>query len=113
MYQKTLSECLEILPSYLGGSCTCLRCTNPNMRRGQQSGITQYDLSTSTSEMTCSEILPLLRPSYEADLVENGSPDQILRTAVVGILILWVFIAFMAGLFDPESRPVLLQPGTP
>lgn len=33
--------------------------------------------------------------------------EQVLRTDVVAILILWAFIAFMAGMYDLDSRPAL------
>lgn len=43
----------------------------------------------------------------EIDINLNGNCDQVLRTAIISILMLWVFIAVVAGLFDPESRPFL------
>ena len=33
-----------------------------------------------------------------------GNYDQLLRTAIVGILIFWVFIALGAVVFDPSNR---------
>lgn len=45
-------------------------------------------------------------PTYEAEVDMDRNCDQVLRTAIVGILMIWVFIAFIAGFIDPESRPI-------
>ena len=48
----------------------------------------------------------LLGPTFEtagADL--HGNCDQVVRTAMITVLMLWVFIALIAGIHDPESRP--------
>lgn len=45
-------------------------------------------------------------PTYEAEIDMDRNCDQVLRTAIVGILMIWVFIAFIAGFIDPESRPI-------
>lgn len=113
MYQKALSECIQILPSYLGGSCTCIRCANLNMQIEHLSCVMENNLTESTSVLTSNEILPLLhQSSSETDMIENPNPDKILRTAVIGILMFWVFIAFISGIFDPESRPAILPGGS-
>lgn len=113
MYQKALSDCIQILPSYLGGSCTCIRCAKLNMRIGNHlSCVMENNLTESTSLLTSNEILPLLHQSSDTDMIENANPDKILRTAVVGILMFWVFIAFISGIFDPESRPAILPGGS-
>lgn len=112
MYQGALSDCIQILPSYLGGSCTCIRCANLNMRIGHLSCLMENNLTESTSLLASNDILPLLHQSSETDMIENADPDKILRTAVVGILMFWVFIAFISGIFDPGSRPSIHSGGS-
>lgn len=53
------------------------------------------------------EDLRLRHPENEIDAHLNGNYDQVLRTAMISILMLWAFIAVIAGLWDPESRPSL------
>lgn len=72
----------------------------------------ENNLTESTSLLTSNEILPLLHQSSDTDMIENANPDKTLRTAVVGILMFWVFIAFISGIFDPESRPAILPGGS-
>ncbi|KAL6275899.1 hypothetical protein ACE6H2_019500 [Prunus campanulata] len=106
MYRKILSEYLETLPSYLGGKCMCKICSDINITDMQQ---------PHTNEMAMTEQRPNVReggnpvtahPTYEAEVEMDRNCDQVLRTAIVGILMIWVFIAFIAGFINPESRPI-------
>lgn len=104
MYQKVLAEFLQTLPLYLGGKCTCRKCSETSLSYMQQlhtNRVTEIDGTASFGE---GESLAF-DPNYEygADL----NCDQVLRTAIISILMLWVFIAFIAGIFDPEARPFL------
>lgn len=104
LYQKLLSEYLQTLPSYLGGTCKCTRCAKIS--------VYNTDIKNTNSEFICTvEDLPSLpsSPNCETDMHIAGTNncEQVLRTAVVAILILWAFIALMAGMYDPESRPAL------
>ena len=56
--------------------------------------------------ISCEDI-PSPHPSGPIDIHMTGYCDQALRAAVVGIIMLWIVIAFLAGLYDPESRPAL------
>ncbi|KAL2332119.1 hypothetical protein Fmac_019700 [Flemingia macrophylla] len=86
MYQKVLSDHLPKLPIYLGGCCTCIKCSN----------------SDSDSDSDC-ENSPSLPASNELEGYLYGNYDQLLRTAIVGFLIIWVFIALAAVAFDPGN----------
>ena len=44
-------------------------------------------------------------PADDIDIGLNSNFDQVLRTAIISILMVWVFIAVIAGLYDTESRP--------
>lgn len=41
------------------------------------------------------------------EIPTNYNCDRVLRKAVVGILLFWVIVVLIAGVFDPESRPIL------
>lgn len=49
------------------------------------------------------EGLPTLHPSNELDGHQINNSDQLLRTAVISILVFWVFIAVGAGIYKPGS----------
>lgn len=41
---------------------------------------------------------------FQDDIDPSWSYDQVLRTAIIGLLMFWVLIAIMAGLSDPEFQ---------
>ncbi|XP_054815383.1 uncharacterized protein LOC129315589 isoform X1 [Prosopis cineraria] len=105
MYQKVLYDFLPTLPSYLGGKCTCMKCSKSGRRNmqlpyatGTSSGI------DSEADISDNEDSPSSHPSLELDGHLLGNYDQLLRTAILSVLMFWVFIAFSAGLFDPSGR---------
>lgn len=49
--------------------------------------------------------LPLAHLSHPDDIDMDANCDQVFRTAVIGILMVWALIALIAGLTDPASRP--------
>ncbi|KAI4334508.1 hypothetical protein L6164_019191 [Bauhinia variegata] len=104
-YQKVLHEYLQTLPSYLGGSCTCMKCSRigiSGMRRPLEAGTssTRIDREADVSD---SEDSSSSHSSGELDL-HSGKYDKLLRTAIISILILWVFVALVVGMYDPASR---------
>ncbi|KAL6967485.1 hypothetical protein U1Q18_033295 [Sarracenia purpurea var. burkii] len=104
-YHKILADNFQTLPSYLGGSCTCIRCSNVRICSMRLHQINE----TNETERRRADIIsradmPLPHPT---DMHMNHNCDQVLRNAVVGILMIWVVIALLAGLYDPESRPAL------
>lgn len=107
-FRKVLSEHLQALPSYLDGKCTCEKCSEISHRRHTptRNAIRRTESADSIYE---GENPLSLNPTYEnyADDHLHGNCDQIVRTAMITILMLWVFIALIAGILDPESRPVL------
>ncbi|KAL6544168.1 hypothetical protein OROGR_010665 [Orobanche gracilis] len=115
MYGKVLSECFQILPSYLGGSCTCTRCVKLDAGSLKQIPDTQ---NNNTGELVAADIVgtenfPLEEPTYQHDMEDNNNCNRALRSAVIGILIIWALIAFIEGLYNPESHPsCVLKPTT-
>ncbi|KAL0371929.1 UNVERIFIED_CONTAM: hypothetical protein Scaly_0874500 [Sesamum calycinum] len=103
-YRKVLSECFQTLPSYLGGLCTCERCAMLD------AGIPRLTLESPIgSRESVPDIVNLedFGPTYQYDMIMDGYCSQTIRTAVIGILIIWVLIAFIEGIYNPESRPSL------
>ncbi|KAL6547737.1 hypothetical protein OROHE_009442 [Orobanche hederae] len=107
MYGKVLSECFQILPSYLGGSCTCTRCVKLDAGSLKRIPDTQ---NNNTDESVAADIVdtenfPSEEPTYQHDMEDSNYCSRVLRSAIIGVLIIWVLIAFIEGLYNPESRP--------
>ncbi|XP_059300508.1 phosphatidylinositol/phosphatidylcholine transfer protein SFH11-like isoform X1 [Lycium ferocissimum] len=107
MYQKILAECLQTLPSYLGGQCTCSRCANLDMTQMPNTSMNDHQETAITEIINNPLDLTPLHSGEQTEIPTNYTCDQILRKGMLGILIFWVFVALIAGVFDPESRPVL------
>lgn len=105
MFRKVLSEYLQTLPSYLGGNCTCMRCLETSNHDARPPLAKETNVMQPYSDVSDDEDLPSPHLSHQTDINMNGNCDQVLRAAVIGILMLWVFIALIAGLSDPDSRP--------
>lgn len=98
-YQRTLAEYLESVPSFLGGDCTCSHCRGPSVDGG-------VDIVTPNRE--------LLHGTYdgeeeqgsycENELSTDRSYNNILRVAIIGLLMVWIIIALLAGFYDPEQQ---------
>lgn len=103
MYRKVLSEYLQTVPSCLGGECTCEICSE--MDNIWQSRPRNETMRGSTESVYEGDNPPSESSTYETAVGMNGNCDQVLRTAMISILIFWIFLALVAGLHDPESRP--------
>lgn len=99
-YQKILSEYLEALPFYLGGNCLCKICTE--MQHPRPNEVVKTQLRANLHEGR--NPLPA-HPTYEIAVDPEGNWEQLVRTAIIGLLMVWVSIAFLSLIFDPESRP--------
>ncbi|KAK7312484.1 hypothetical protein VNO77_36377 [Canavalia gladiata] len=106
MYQKVLNDNLPNLPSYLGGCCTCMKCSKIGKRDILQPHTAGANSSRIDREedISDSDDSPSMHPSSELDDRQINNYDQLLRTAVISILVFWVFIALGAGIYDPGSR---------
>ncbi|KAF8395102.1 hypothetical protein HHK36_019043 [Tetracentron sinense] len=104
MYQKVLSEYIQILPSFLGGKCTCTKCSTLaiNDIQHRRKGTKKMEPS---ADFTDDDDLISSNPTYLA-VHMNENCDHILRSAIVGVLMVWLFIALIAGMYDPDSLPL-------
>lgn len=106
MYKKVLLEYLQNVPSYLGGQCTCPKCSNHHnydswaTRRMEDSGMVVAD-----GNFASDESLSLAGDhAYYADVhLNDTSCEQVLRTAIIVLLMLWIFVCFLAGMYDSDS----------
>ncbi|GMY10807.1 phosphatidylinositol/phosphatidylcholine transfer protein sfh2 [Fagus crenata] len=104
MYNKVLSEYLQTPPSYLGGKCTCAKCSTISIRFRQQHHSNRMN-KFEPNLLSDGEGPAAPYPADDIDIGLNSNFDQVLRTAIISILMVWVFIAVIAGLYDTESRP--------
>ncbi|PHU15947.1 hypothetical protein BC332_17152 [Capsicum chinense] len=107
MYQKVLSEFLQTLPSYLGGQCRCSRCASFDMSKMHNTGVNDHPETAITEIINNPLDLTSLHSGEQTEIPTNYNCDQVLRKAVISILLFWVLVAFIAGVYDPESRPIL------
>ncbi|KZV25530.1 hypothetical protein F511_27515 [Dorcoceras hygrometricum] len=106
-YRKVLSDSFQTLPSYLGGQCSCTRCAKLEKGSTSRSLDSHTGTSEAVAEITNVEDFSFVEPNDQYDTLVDNSCSQTLRSAVIGILILWVLIAFIEGIYDPSSRPYL------
>lgn len=98
-YLKVLSEFLQTVPTFLGGNCTCSHCRR--LLAGNLLG-RREDMSKSQHQGNVSDDAAI--NSYPAtDLPMNNNCEYVLRAVIVVFLMLWIVIAFFAGMSDPES----------
>ncbi|XP_047975831.1 uncharacterized protein LOC125218239 isoform X1 [Salvia hispanica] len=109
-YKKVLSERFRSIPSYLGGQCTCIRCARLQ-GAGTLCQIAERQTSTTepVSDVVDGEGFPLVEPTVQYDMMMENDSSQIIRTAVIGILMIWVLVAFIEGIYDGGSYPVLTR----
>ncbi|XP_023761021.1 uncharacterized protein LOC111909437 isoform X1 [Lactuca sativa] len=102
MYKNALEEYLRTFPSYLGGECGCCRCVKVGNSHLE---INEFNEEGLNVERVRSE------GGFENNYYEFGDVNEgcerVLRSAVVGILMVWALIALIAGILDPETRPGL------
>lgn len=106
MFRSVLSEYLVLLPSYLGSNCTCMQCSKIAARKMEQLPVYERREIEPISDAPGDEGLS---SSYLEPAISDRDYSRMLRTAVIGMLIFWVFIALMAGLCGDES-PLLPPP---
>lgn len=96
-----LAEALQAVPSFLGGRCGCNKCETLLAAGGGGGGGRRRGLAAGGREA-----------DEEEEVVVGGHPllatdgatfEQVARTAVVGILMLWIFLAYLVGMSDTDG----------
>ncbi|XP_042512544.1 phosphatidylinositol/phosphatidylcholine transfer protein SFH2-like [Macadamia integrifolia] len=103
-YQKILSEYLRTFPSFLGGKCKCARCSTVGICDSPANMDT--DNSESSGNSTRGEDPFLVGDLYEIELQSDVTCQQVLRTAIISMLMLFIFIALIGGMYGSESVPL-------
>jgi len=96
-YKKTLAEFLQVVPAFLGGKCNCSRCKKPYSGSLIQAG------EGSRSNTSTGSGSPVAGMDFDEE-VELPSPytcENAIRAAIIGLLMVWIFVAFLAGMNDP------------
>lgn len=99
-YLKVLSEFLQAAPAFLGGNCTCSNCRRL-LAGNSLGGI--GDSSKSQHHGHVSDNDEAVNSYPVTDLPMNNNCDHVPWAVTVVFLMMWVVIAFFAGVNDPES----------
>lgn len=102
-YLKVLSEFFQSVPAFLGGSCTCPKCgmlLSGKRRRQTLEEMRKQEISDDALHF---ELSP-----YDFEVTDLVSCScEHLRATVIGILMLCIIVAFLAGTYDPYSSVAL------
>ncbi|XP_078428978.1 SEC14 cytosolic factor family protein / phosphoglyceride transfer family protein [Wolffia australiana] len=87
---KALAELVQVAPAFLGGGCGCQKC---NGLGRQHRGLREEGGQLGGGQMVVAEE----RAGGTAGL------DQATRTAMVGMLMVWIFLAYLVGMKDQDG----------
>ncbi|KAK6926942.1 CRAL-TRIO lipid binding domain, partial [Dillenia turbinata] len=103
-YERLLSEYLQTIPSYLGGNCKCLRCSNiSNSNKQHLLAIDQTCTPEPNYSTNNCDDLPSPSPTFHTGPMDVNY-NQVLITAIISVLMVWLFMVLLVGIADPESR---------
>ncbi|KAJ1292958.1 hypothetical protein BS78_01G030900 [Paspalum vaginatum] len=102
-YKKTLAEFLQVVPAFLGGKCNCPQCEKPrdsSVAQTGESSKSQFRLISFDDRSPVTDF-----DFDEAEIPSPYSCENAIRAAIIGLLMLCILIAFLAGMNDPTSVP--------
>lgn len=102
-FKKTLAEFLQVVPAFLGGKCRCPQCEKP-----RDSSVIQAGEGSKSQPHLASIDGVSPGTDFDFDEEEISSPyscENAIRAAIIGLLMVCIFIAFLAGMNDPSSVP--------
>ncbi|CAL4936770.1 unnamed protein product [Urochloa decumbens] len=102
-YKKTLAEFLQVVPAFLGGKCRCPRCEKPRDSSVIQAGEGSKSQPRLINLDDGSPVTDF--DFYEDEIPSPYSCENAIRAAIIGLLMVCIFIAFLAGMNDPTSVP--------
>ena len=100
-YKKTLAEFLQVVPAFLGGKCSCPQCEKPRNSSVIQAGEGSKNQPRLVSVDDGSPVTDF----DEEEIPSAYSCENAIRAAIIGLLMVCIFIAFLAGMNDPASVP--------
>lgn len=104
-YKKALTEFLQAVPAFLGGKCSCLRCESPRDDSVIQAGEGSKKQPRLVSVDDGSPVTDLDFDLDEEEIPSPYSCENAIRAAIIGLLMVCIFVAFLAGMIDPASVP--------
>ncbi|WMV31512.1 hypothetical protein MTR67_024897 [Solanum verrucosum] len=120
-----LSNHLDSIPPFLGGNCSSSKCSDQTNAEGESDEATRteptpdqasrpetHDHVNESDEVTLTEPAPdQVKDSTELNHhnVSNTSVcrEELIKTIIIGILMVWVFIAVFVAMDYPERWPLL------
>lgn len=97
-YHKYLSECLESVPTFLGGDCSCSKCSNNCTT--EHPDVEEFDSVLPSSNSTELEYAP---PAAAAAANTREDWERLKRVTLVGCLLFCIFIMFMRGVLHRDK----------
>ncbi|PSR93094.1 CRAL-TRIO domain-containing protein [Actinidia chinensis var. chinensis] len=105
-YQKILSEYLQTLPSFLGGKCSCLKCSDQD-----DSHHTNNEIGgQSNGHLVNNQNVPSPTSYNLTNIPVNLNSDRG-TGMLIGILVVWIFIALVLAKHYPDSFSLLYWQG--
>jgi hypothetical protein len=101
-YKKTLAEFLQIVPAFLGGKCSCSQCEKPRDSSAIQAGEGSKSQPRHIS-IDDGERFTNFDDFDEAEIPSFYSCEHAIRAAIIGLLMVCIFIAFLAGMNELSS----------
>ncbi|KAJ4978560.1 hypothetical protein NE237_009340 [Protea cynaroides] len=98
MYQTVLLEYLKTVPSFLGGKCKCAKCSTDGICNTWSPAVEETDKRESGENSTRGEGPLLVGDPCETELQFDGSCQKVIRTAIISMLMLFIFIAVIGGM---------------
>ncbi|XP_021716187.1 uncharacterized protein LOC110684090 isoform X2 [Chenopodium quinoa] len=101
-YHEILFEFFQEIPACLGGECKCSVCSSAISHNNQRYPSIEVASQLLADGLNGESVdLDFLRSEIDV----RHSFDQVLRTGMIGFLMLCVLVALLAGLYDSDSRP--------
>ncbi|XP_062212856.1 uncharacterized protein LOC133913660 [Phragmites australis] len=105
-YKKTLAEFLQVVPAFLGSKCSCSQCKKPRDSSSIQAG---EGSKSQPRHISVDDGSPVTSFDFdEPDIPSPYSCENAIRAAIIGLLMVCIFIAFLAGMNDPTSLPSIV-----
>lgn len=101
-YKKTLAEFLQVVPAFLGGKCSCPQCEKPRNSSVIQAG---EGSKNHPRLVSVDDGSPVTDFGFDEEIPSPYSCENAIRAAIIGLLMVCIFIAFLAGMNDPASVP--------
>lgn len=120
-----LSNNLDAIPPFLGGNCSCSKCSNQSNAEGKSDEATRTEptpdhanRSETPDHLNISDEVTRTEPDpdevedsleFNHHNVSNTSryKEELIRTIIIGILMVWIFIAVIVAMDYPERWPLL------